>query len=394
MAISVVMPALEMAQETGKLLAWRKKEGESVAKGEILLEIETDKAVMEIEAPGDGVLAGIKAQPGTDVPVGQTIAWIVKPGEAPPADTSPSASGRRMTNEPSAVATTIAAAPAATPAETTRLSPKARRLASEHGIEISSVQGSGPGGAILEKDILAAIENKPATGTPAAPPALSTVARLMAERTTQSWTTVPHFFVTREVDVTTLVKVREALSTNAAQTRALRPSYTDMLVSLLAKLLRKHPLLNASWRGNGIRHNQEINIALAVAVDDGVISAVIQNADKLGLSEIANQRKELAERAHSGKLRPADVNNGTFTISNLGMYNVDAFQAIITPPQVAILAVGKIVDRVVAVEAQPAVRPIMAMTLSCDHRVVDGAKAALFLDDLAEAIRSPDGLLK
>jgi pyruvate dehydrogenase E2 component (dihydrolipoamide acetyltransferase) len=152
-------------------------------------------------------------------------------------------------------------------------------------------------------------------------------------------------------------------------------------------------MLNASWSGNGIRHNQEINIGLAVAVEDGVISAVIRNADTLGLSEIANQRKELAERAHSGKLRPADVNNGTFTISNLGMYNVDSFQAIITPPQVAILAVGKIVDRVVAVDAQPAVRPIMTMTLSCDHRVVDGAKAALFLDDLADAIGDPEDLL-
>ena len=391
MAISVVMPALEMAQETGKLLAWRKQEGESVSKGEILLEIETDKAVMEIEAPGDGVLAGIKAHPGTDVPVGQTIAWIVKPGEAPPVESPHIQSGRHMANEPPPAAA-AAKAPVATPAEAIRLSPKARRLAREHGIDISSLQGSGPAGAIVEKDILAAVTAQ-SVPTPARTETLSSVARLMAERTTQSWTTIPHFFLTREIDVTALVKAREEISASIEKTSNLRPSHTDILASLVAKVLRKHPLVNASWSGKGIHHNQEINIALAVAVDDGVVTAVIRNADKLSLFEIATQRKDLTERARAGKLRPTDVSGGTFTVSNLGMYNVDSFQAIITPPQVAILAVGKIANRVVAVNGEVAVRPIMTVSLSCDHRVVDGAKAALFLDDLAQAISNTGGFL-
>lgn len=390
MPISVVMPALEMAQETGKLLAWRKKEGESVSKGEILLEIETDKAVMEIEAPGDGVLAGIKAHPGTDVPVGQTIAWIVKPGEAPPVDSGPSESGRRMTSE--AVVASAAPVAASTPNDGARLSPKARRLAREHGIDISAVRGSGPNGAIIEKDILAAVEAR--TVAPSnADAGLSAVAKLMAERTAQSWTTVPHFFLTRTLDVGALVEVRNALCVNLEKTTGLRPSHTDLLAFLVARVLPNHPLLNASWTGSAIRRNADINLALAIAVDDGVVTAVIRNTDRLEIADLAAQRRDLAERARSGKLRPADVSNGTFTISNLGMYNVDSFQAIITPPQVAILAVGRIVDRVLPVNRKPTVRPTITMTLSCDHRVVDGAKGALFLDDLAEAIRNPKALL-
>jgi pyruvate dehydrogenase E2 component (dihydrolipoamide acetyltransferase) len=392
MAISVVMPALEMAQETGKLLAWRKKEGESVAKGEILLEIETDKAVMEIESPADGVLAGIKAEPGTDIPVGRTIAWIVRPGETPPQDLPLAESGRRMTSE-SSVATNVAPATATSTTGGARLSPKARRMAREHSIDIASLQGSGPGGAIIEKDILAAVQSRSASAAPTALQTLSSIAKIMAERTAQSWTTVPHFFLTRDVDVGALVQVREALSVDLGKSGGARPSHTDLLAFLLARVLTRHPLLNASWTGTGIQRNPEINIALAIAVEDGVVTAVIRNADKLDLGDLASQRRNLAERARSGKLRPADVSNGTFTISNLGMYNIDAFNAIITPPQAAILAVGRIADRVVPIDRQPAIRPTMTMTLSCDHRVVDGAKAALFLDDLAEAIRDPKPLL-
>jgi pyruvate dehydrogenase E2 component (dihydrolipoamide acetyltransferase) len=392
MAISVVMPALEMAQETGKLLAWRKKEGESVAKGEILLEIETDKAVMEIESPADGVLAGIKAEPGTDIPVGRTIAWIVRPGETPPQDLPLAESGRRMTSE-SSVATNVAPATATSTTGGARLSPKARRMAREHSIDIASLQGSGPGGAIIEKDILAAVQSRSASAAPTALQTLSSIAKIMAERTAQSWTTVPHFFLTRDVDVGALVQVREALSVDLGKSGGARPSHTDLLAFLLARVLTRHPLLNASWAGTGIQRNPEINIALAIAVEDGVVTAVIRNADKLDLGDLASQRRNLAERARSGKLRPADVSNGTFTISNLGMYNIDAFNAIITPPQAAILAVGRIADRVVPIDRQPAIRPTMTMTLSCDHRVVDGAKAALFLDDLAEAIRDPKPLL-
>jgi pyruvate dehydrogenase E2 component (dihydrolipoamide acetyltransferase) len=391
MAISVVMPALEMAQETGKLISWLKKEGEPVVKGEPLLEIETDKAVMEIESPGDGVLAGIKVHAGTEVPVGRTIAWIVRPGETAPADEVAVESGRKTT--PVAVPAFAISAPgqSASPQPATqslKISPKARRLASERGVNLPDVRGSGPGGEILASDILAAVESKAAASS-AQVASSSPVSRLMAERTTQSWTTVPHFFVVREVDAGPLNEARQRLGLEIERSHDVKLTHTDLLAALVARVLQKHPRMNASWTGEGVRANAEINIGLAMAVDDGVVAPVIRNADKVELGEIAAQRRDLAERARSGKLRPTDIAGGTFTISNLGMYGVDAFTAIIIPPQAAILAVGTIADRVVPVDGHPGVRPMMTLTLSSDHRVVDGARAAEFLRDLAAAIGNP-----
>ena len=389
MAISVVMPALEMAQETGKLISWLKKEGEAVLKGEPLLEIETDKAVMEIESPGDGVLAGVKIQAGAEVPVGRTIAWIVRPGEAAPADEVAVESGRKTTVAPPASAISTANRPASSVQAATqsiKISPKARRLAGERGVNLADVGGSGPGGEILASDILAAAAS--ATSS-AAVTNSSPISRLMAERTTQSWTTVPHFFVVREVDAGALNEARQKLGPNIEKSRGVKLSHTDLLAALVARVLQKHPRINASWTSDGVRNNAEINIAVAMAVDDGVVAPVIRNAGTIELGEIAVQRRDLAERARSGKLRPADLAGGTFTISNLGMYGVDAFTAIIIPPQAAILAVGKITDRVVPVDGHPGVCPMMTLTLSSDHRVVDGARAAEFLQDLAAAISNP-----
>jgi pyruvate dehydrogenase E2 component (dihydrolipoamide acetyltransferase) len=392
MAISVVMPALEMAQETGKLISWLKKEGEAVIKGEPLLEIETDKAVMEIESPGDGVLAGVKIQAGAEVPVGRTIAWIVRPGEAPPADEVAVESGRKTTAvaiPASAVSAPDQSANSAQPAtQSIKISPKARRLAGERGVHLSDVRGSGPGGEILASDVLAAAESKAATSS-AALTSSSPISRLMAERTTQSWTTVPHFFVVREVDAGALNEARQKLGPAIERSRQVKLTHTDLLAALVARVLQKHPRMNASWTSDGVRNNAEINIAVAMAVDDGVVAPVIRNAGTIELGEIAVQRRDLAERAQGGKLRPADLASGTFTISNLGMYGVDAFTAIIIPPQAAILAVGKITDRVVPVDGHPGVRPMMTLTLSSDHRVVDGARAAEFLQDLAAAIGNP-----
>jgi pyruvate dehydrogenase E2 component (dihydrolipoamide acetyltransferase) len=395
MAISVVMPALEMAQETGKLVSWLKKEGESVTKGEPLLEVETDKAVMEIESPGNGVLAGIKVQPGTDVPVGQTIAWIVAPGEVPPTDEAASTSGRKNTLAaassasaiPPAAATTQSAPPSA------KISPKARRLATEQGVNLAEVRGTGSGGEILASDILAAAESKSAASSPATIASGNLIARLMAERTTQSWTTVPHFFVTRDVDASALNDARQQLGPEIEKSHSVKLTHTDLLVSLVSHVLGKHPRVNASWASengkNGIRKNPNINVGLAMAVEDGVIAPVIQSADHVALGEIAVRRRDLAERARSGKLRPDDLAGGTFTISNLGMFGVDAFTAIIIQPQAAILAVGAIVDRVVAVDGEPRVRPMLTLTLSSDHRVIDGARAAEFMRDLVNAIGNP-----
>ena len=391
MAISVVMPALEMAQETGKLISWLKKEGDSVAKGEALLEIETDKAVMEIESPGDGVLAGVKVQPGAEVPVGRTIAWIVRPGEVPPTDEVATTSGRKTTViAPSAGSSPASVIQGAQPVsqQAIKISPKARRLASERGVNLADVRGSGAGGEILASDILAVAESK-AGSSPAPVESGGPISRLMAERTTQSWTTVPHFFVVRDVDAGALNDARQRLAPEIEQSHALKLTHTDLLAALVARVLVKHPRLNASWTGERVHTNAEINIGLAMAVDDGVVAPVLHNADKSGLREIAAKRCDLTERARGGKLRPADIAGGTFTISNLGMFGVDAFTAIIIPPQAAILAVGRITDRVVPMDGHPGIRPMMTLTLSSDHRVVDGARAAKFLQELVEAIGNP-----
>ena len=412
MAVSVVMPALEMAQETGKVVSWRKREGERVAKGEPLLEVETDKAVVEVESPGDGILSAVSAGEGAVIPVGQTIAWLLAPGEAPPIATAPTQTGRRQDSAAAASAATTAVSPAAPAPSEIRISPKARRLAREHGVDIGRLRGSGLGGEILAEDVMNAAKGAgaagpvaaPAVGSAAAaaasvqtkPPAttgeiqqLGTIGRLMASRTAQSWTTVPHFFVTRDADAGGLLEMHERLAVEVERAHGIKATLTDLLIALVARVLAKHPRMNASWTGEGIRHNADINVALAVAVEEGVVAPVLHKANASRIEEIAMRRRELAERAKAGRLQPADITGGTFTISNLGMYNVDAFTAIIVPPQAGILAVGRVGDRVVAVDGRPAVRPMISLTLSTDHRVADGARAALFMNDLVEAIREP-----
>jgi pyruvate dehydrogenase E2 component (dihydrolipoamide acetyltransferase) len=393
MAFSVVMPALEMAQETGKVLAWRKKEGDRVSKGEPLLEIETDKAVVEVEAPADGILAGVKATEGSEIPVGRTIAWIVAPGESAPVETDSGTPVARAGSRAKASPTpSIVPSRANERAASARISPKARRLAQELGIDIANLRGSGAEGEILASDIQAATHQS--ANSASEPPANleipTSLGRIMAERTSQSWTTVPHFFVTREVDATALNQCRERLVPEIERSQNVRITHTDLLVALVARVLLKHPRLNASWSPEGIHLHPHVHMGVAIAVNDGVVAAVIQNAHTASLAEIAIQRRALAERARAGKLKPVDIADATFTISNLGMYQVDQFSAIITPPQAAILAAGSIVDRVVAVDGKPAVRPVMTLTVSCDHRVADGARAALFLKDLAEAAQNPE----
>ena len=406
MAVSVVMPALEMAQETGKVISWRKREGEQVAKGEPLLEVETDKAVVEVESPGDGILSAVSAREGAVIPVGQTIAWLLAPGEAPPITTARAQTGRRTDSAstgPGAARASVSNLSQSSPSEI-RISPKARRLAREHGVDVTSLRGSGAGGEILAEDVLNVAKSAGATA-PAPTAAVSaqskpqaiageieplgTVGRLMAARTAQSWTTVPHFFVTRDADASGLLEVYERLAVEVERARGIKATLTDLLIALVARVLAKHPRMNASWAAEGIRHNAEINVAVAVAVEEGVVAPVLHKADRSNIEEIAVRRRELMERAKAGRLQPADITGGTFTISNLGMYSVDAFTAIIVPPQAGILAVGRLGDRVVAVDGRAAVRPMLTLTLSTDHRVADGARAALFLNQLVEAIREP-----
>ncbi|HSL23914.1 MAG TPA: dihydrolipoamide acetyltransferase family protein [Vicinamibacterales bacterium] len=385
MATSVVMPALEMAQETGKLVAWRKQEGEAVRKGELLMEVETDKAVVEIEAEADGILGGVRAKEGDVVAVGQTIAWILAPGEQVPAEQQPSRTGRETVHRQPASAPPPPA-PTADRGERQLMSPKARRLMAETGAR--ATRGSGPGGAILATDLEAAASAAPAKGLATLP----TVWQIMAERMAASWAAVPHFYVSRDIDAGALLQLRSNLNT-AESGRDI--TITDLLVFHVARVLKRHPRLNASWveldtvQGT-IQTHTAVNIGIATGIEHGVVVPVIQDADRLTLAEIAGRRRELVERARAGRSRPADLAGGTFTISNLGMFKIDAFTAIVNDPQGAILAVGRIADRVVARDGSPVVRPMMSVTLSSDHRVIDGVRAAAFLADVADSVEQAE----
>ncbi len=384
MATNVIMPALGMAQETGKVLRWLKRPGDAVTRGEPLLEIETDKATVELEAPESGTLAQVSAAEGDTVPVGQVIARILTPDEAavaPPTTRAPAeASAAPDTSAPARIAAVspVVAAPPALPSGRVPASPKARRLAKERGVDLAAIAGSGPAGAVVADDVLMS----------QAAPAMSTVWRLMAERTTQSWTTVPHFFLMREVAAAGLIAWRD----EQHQRSGAEITYTDLLITLVAAVLRDHPRANARWERGAVVLNAAINVGLAVATPDGLVVPVIHSAGDLSVNDMATQRRDLVGRARAGRLRPQDLTGGTFTISNLGMYAIDAFTAIINAPQAAILAVGRIADRVVPVDGHPAVRPMLILSLSCDHRVLDGARAAQFLEALAHLIEDPPSL--
>jgi pyruvate dehydrogenase E2 component (dihydrolipoamide acetyltransferase) len=417
------MPALGMAQETGKLIAWLKRGGEYVTEGEAVMEIETDKTTVEIEATGSGILAGVLFQESEDIPVGQTMAWILEPGETVPvgdaivqkvAESSdiedkgrvPSVSpvARRMAEEHGVDQSLIKPSgrrvkkndvlaylnTQKNEVEGTRLfpaSPKARRLARESGIELSNIPGTGPMGAVLAADVIDARETGLAK---AATQSISSIWSRMAEQVTHSWTSAPHFYLLREVNASSLIAWRTHLKERTGKS----VTYTDLLVKLVAAALRQHPRLNNFWDNNTMIVNQEINIGIAVAVEDGLVVPVIHKADELTIRQITDRRQELVERSQNKKLLLDDLQKGTFTISNLGMYGVDIFNAILKPPQAAILAVGRIVDRVVPVGDRPVVQPMMFLSISYDHRIVDGARGAQFLETLAQFIEEPFRLVE
>jgi pyruvate dehydrogenase E2 component (dihydrolipoamide acetyltransferase) len=351
--------------------------------------------------------------------VGQVIAWLLKAGESVPQSSGAQQSGRKMDAAPAAAAAPVAAAaPEPVSVAGAKISPKARKLAREHGVDISKVKGSGPGGEILADDIMKAASAAPATAAatagpmsppPAAPSgpapvaarsaapsdtgAVSSIGKIMAERTTQSWTSVPQFFVTRAVDASSLNASRTRRVPEIERSHGVKVTHTDIMVAAVARSLRQFPRMNGSWNNGGVTINAEVNVALAMAVENAVVTAVIKNADTLALGDIAKRRKELTEKARANRLAPADISGATFTISNLGMMEVDAFTAIIVPPQAGILAVGAIKDRVVAIGGYIAVRPMLTLTLSSDHRLIDGARAAEFLGDIVNGLAEPDAWL-
>ena len=428
MAQDVIMPALGMAQETGILLQWLKAEGEEISKGEPLMEVETDKAAVEVEAPASGTLANVTARPGDEVPVGQVIALILAPGEKAPQTTSPPLSLQAVPASetgPQPLISPVAARIAAEhkidlkqvassggriqkedvlaylaarqdkPNGRIPASPKARRLAAELNLDLAAINVSGPDAVVLAADVEADVPPQPAVASrprPAGEVQTITVSRMcqvMANRLTESWPTVPHFYLNCDANASQLV----AWWDSAIQRLTENVTLTDLLVKLVAIALRKHPRVNAAWQNGNIVLNSQVNVGLAVAVEEGLLVPVIHQADTLGLAGLAEQRRAIVGRARSGKPALDDLQGGTFTVSNLGMFGIDSFNAIVNPPQAAILAIGRIADRVVPVNGQPAVQPMMTLTLSCDHRVVDGARGAQFLQTLVGFIENPLAVL-
>jgi pyruvate dehydrogenase E2 component (dihydrolipoamide acetyltransferase) len=427
----VVMPKLSEAMETGKLLRWLKQEGDRISGGDIIAEIETDKADIELEAFGSGVLRKLLATPGTAVPVGGLIAVIAEPDEdisavvggaparpaaapaAPPPVAVPVAPARApaVLAVPSAPAGVAASAAAVIPSGRLRVSPLARKLAQRASIDLARVTGTGPGGRIIQRDIEAAVAGRPpsAAGRPAAVAAvaamapavartgpdtedipLSPIRAAIARQMTQSKAPVPHFYITTEIAMERAAALRAELQ---ALPGAPKVSFTDVVVRACAVTLQKHPGVNASFTGDAIRRHRAAHIGIAVAVEDGLITPVLRDCDRKSLFQIAAESRDLIERTRGRKLRQQELSGATFSVSNLGMFPVDEFVAIINPPEGAILAVGAIVEKPVVVDGQLAVGTRMRVTLSADHRVMDGAMGARFLADLKAALEAPLALL-
>jgi pyruvate dehydrogenase E2 component (dihydrolipoamide acetyltransferase) len=379
LATEVIMPALGMAQETGRLVSWLKAEGEQVTQGEPLMEVETDKATVEIEAPATGILSKVSAAVDDEVPVGQTIAVILAPGETPSEHPSPVSTPPRPREVSLQQSPSVPTLPRSE-AGRTLASPAAKRIAKEKGIDIADLKGTGAEGVIVAQDVLSA------AGTPTARKdtqpgmkevvPLTAMRRIIAERMTRSKQTAPHFYISMDADMTQVNKKRAEWKEKG---EGVIPSINDFILWACAQTLRDEPLLNSAFTEQGVAHFSDINIGLAVAVSDGLVVPVIRSADRLSIKELAQHSRELSEKAQKKKLVPLDYEGGTFTVSNLGMLGVDSFVAIINPPQAAILAVGQVSPRVVAIGESIAIQSMMTMTLSADHRIVDGVIAARFL---------------
>ena len=426
MSTNILMPALSPTMTEGTLARWLKKEGEPVKAGDVLAEIETDKATMEVEAVDEGVLGKIIVPDGTaGVQVNAPIAVLLAEGEtlaeAPPAPAPkpapPTAAPAGPAPAPARPAPTGrgngAAGPAPTPpAGRIFVSPLARRMAQQAGLALEGLQGTGPNGRIVKADIEAVLAVVPASAPPATPipaptPAAAAIAaphrlvphttmrRVIARRLSESKQTIPHFYLTVDVALDSLLKVRSELNARSPKEGpgAFKLSVNDLVIKASAQALARHPRVNASYTEEGIVEYEDIDISVAVAIPDGLITPIIRKADRKGLAAISNEMKELSERAKAGKLKPEEFQGGGFSISNLGMYGIRDFSAVINPPQAAILAVGTGEARPVVKDGALGVATIMTCTLSVDHRVIDGVLGAAWLVSFKGAIEDPLSLM-
>ncbi|MCC7447106.1 MAG: 2-oxo acid dehydrogenase subunit E2 [Anaerolineae bacterium] len=379
MPTEIIMPAMEMAQDTGRLVRWLKPEGAFVRKGEPLMEIETDKVTVEIESPAHGILSAVTAHEGDEVPVGQVIGLLLGEHErvAVASPTHNTVSPAQKV-EVSPYRQPSPAAPAINRRQAVLASPKARRLAVERNLDLAAVHGSGPDGAIVAADIEAVpttrVETLPARVIP-----IKGVRKIIADRLQASYQTAPHIALTLSINMTEVLRVldREKDAIQAETGHGL--TLTALLVRLVAAALLKHPRLNAHLVDDEIHEYDTVHLGIAVALDDGLIVPVIRHVERKGLATIQAELHDLTERARTGKLKPEEVKGSTFTLSNLGMFGIEQFTAILNPPEVGILTVGAVQETPVGINGQLVLQPMMCVTLCADHRAVDGAMAAAFL---------------
>ena len=407
MAKEITMPALSPSMTEGVLAKWHKKVGDTIKPGEVIAEVETDKATMDLEAYDKGTILLIAAPEGSKVPVNGRIAVVGEPGEKVDAVSSSSPAPASASLEAKTVTQTTAVPAAVVVSSTGRvkISPLAKKIANEKGVDVTRVAGSGPGGRIVRRDVEAAQGGGSVRsaagifgGKPIAQDGVKAVSQMraaIARRLVESKTTAPHFYVEREVDAAPLAKLRA--SANVALEMAgekLKLSVNDFVLKAAVEALRRVPAVNSSWEGASIRQHGAVHLAFAVALPDGLITPVIRNAHAKDFRTIAREAKELGAKAKAGKLQPEEYTGGTFTVSNLGMIGVERFSAILNPPQAAILAVGATVKKPV-VASNGAIVPgeRMSLTVSADHRVVDGLMAGEFLKALVEVLESPGVLL-
>jgi len=407
MAVAVIFPKLDEAMKSGRVVKWLKNEGDQVKKGETILEIESEKTSFELEAEASGILSTITAKEGDEVLIGTTIAYILQPGEEAPQAATPSAPKEKAA-EAGPAAETPAEKPEeeAKPAGEIKASPLARNIAREHNVVLSQVAGTGPGGRITKEDVLSYIEKSKAAPPAPPPPAaaapksaeegevvrLSTMREVIARRMTESFQT-PHFYLTIEADASELQQVRRKLLPAIEEQTGIRVTLTDLIIKMVASALKKNPDLTCSYVDASVRMITRIDIGLVTSVEGGLMVPVIKDANKKSISEITRARAALVQKARERTLSREEMSGSTFTISNLGMYDIDQFSAIIQPPEAAILAVGRIADKVVARGGQMVIRPMMNLTLSIDHRVLDGALGSRFLQTVKNYIENPVSLI-
>ncbi len=436
MSTNVTMPSMGFDMTEGKVSRWINKVGDAVERGQVIGEIETEKATVDLEAPVAGTLAQILVQVGETVPVSMPIAVITAAGESVSAPASPAPTEAKKESPPPAVpaqaqphASVASVAPTvSTNGERIKVSPLAKNIARAEGIDLAALHGTGPNGRIIERDVKAFLQTRapsappstspaqaapmpkpspaavlttaPASTSPAQTPAqlvageqpLSKMRQVIARRLQESKSTIPHFYLTIEIFMDEAMKLRAQLNALAASD-AEKLSVNDLIVAACARTLQKFPAVNAYFKGDTLELHDVINVGIAVSVDDGLLTPVLHNADKKSLKQIAIETKELAARARANKMKPDDLGPGTFTVSNLGMYGIDEFSAIINPPESSILAVGAVKKVPVVINDQIQIAQVMKATLSVDHRIVDGALGAKYLQELKKLLENPVNLL-